>query len=70
MKAGLLALTLAMLLFPASLEAGCCTPNATVCTACRDCSNCKYCAIDRKGSCSVCRNQTPDQTRKRDAKRP
>jgi hypothetical protein len=55
-----------MFSLPQTAIAGPCNPNG-ICKACRDCTQCRYCAKEGKGSCSVCRNQTPDEARRREA---
>lgn len=38
------------------------------CTACHDCTKCQYCAVQKKGSCGVCRNHTTAQSNARTKK--
>lgn len=54
------------LLIPAAIAATC--KGEDPCKACKDCSQCKYCTSG-KGSCGTCRNQSAEESRKRDRKR-
>ena len=47
----------------APLSAATCS-GADPCTACHDCSRCEFCAVQKKGSCGVCRNQTDAERQK------
>lgn len=55
------------ILFAIPLPAAVCKGEAP-CKACRDCSRCHLCTSG-KASCGVCRNQTAEQSRKRDTRR-
>ncbi len=48
----------------APLHAGVCKGNDP-CTACQDCTKCQYCAVQKKGSCGICRNQNSEQSNAR-----
>lgn len=48
----------------APIHAGTCT-GKDPCTACKDCTKCQYCAVQKKGSCGICRNHSAEKSRAR-----
>lgn len=56
----ILRLAVVLFLFLARADAATCK-GEDPCKACHDCSRCQFCAVQKKGSCGVCRNQTNAQ---------
>jgi hypothetical protein len=54
-------------MLPLLANAGTCT-GKDPCTACHDCTKCQFCAVQKKGSCGVCRNHTTAQAAARTKK--